>query len=85
LTQFAYLRRPAVCPDFAAGAYPHRFGYVPGDARSIVDAMRRARAHRFDAEAAAPPTWDALVPRFLRPWDFQEARLAEHDFAVSAG
>jgi 2-beta-glucuronyltransferase len=74
LTQFAYLRRPAVCPHFAAGKNAHRFGYTPGDGVEIAAALRAALGHRF---TDAPPllTWDDAVQRLLRPQDFADTHI----------
>jgi 2-beta-glucuronyltransferase len=78
LTQFAYLRKPAVCPHFAVGQHPHRFGYTPGDAQQIHAATAAALACRFEDFDRRPLTWDQIVPRLLRPRDFPETTIAEY-------
>jgi 2-beta-glucuronyltransferase len=80
LTQFAYLRRPAVCPHFATGGRAHRFGYTPGDAAEIEYALRGAMSAAFNEDIAAPMSWDDAVPRFLRPHDFPDARIPDAMF-----
>lgn len=80
LTQFAYLGIPAVCPHFAVGASRNRFGYTPGAASEIVAAIERAMAHRFDASDKPAFSWDDLVPRFLRPAEFADVRIAAAEF-----
>ncbi|MDE1173259.1 MAG: hypothetical protein PW790_06235 [Parvibaculaceae bacterium] len=42
LVQYGYLGLPAICPYFAAGDYPGRFGYTPGDSVSITSAIDKA-------------------------------------------
>jgi 2-beta-glucuronyltransferase len=42
LQQYGYLGLPAICPHFAVGDYPGRFGYVPGDEQSIIAAVTNA-------------------------------------------
>jgi 2-beta-glucuronyltransferase len=81
LTQFAMLRRPAVCPHFAVGAARHRFGYSPGDAGEIAAAIRGALSDRFETADASPLSWDDLVPRFLSPGDFADTAIPDAFFA----
>lgn len=42
LLQYEFLGLPAVCPSFATGDRPHRFGYEPGNAESIAHAIQAA-------------------------------------------
>lgn len=66
LRQYAYFGLPAVCPDFAVGDYPHRFGYTPGDAASMIAATRQAiAAGRAPGTAAAIPTWEDVARRMF--------------------
>lgn len=81
LTQFSYLRIPAVCPHFAVGERPHRFGYTPGDAAEIVSAIGAALADTFDAIEPKPPTWDEIVPRLLEPERFPDTAISSRYFA----
>lgn len=80
LTQFAYLRRPAVCPHFAVGRRPHRFGYTPGDEAEIIAATRAALDDRYEADEPAPLSWDEVVPRLLRPRAFADTAIAAERF-----
>ena len=64
----------AVCPDFAVGGKPGRFGYDPGSEASIVQAVRGA--------LQAPPVtasrflnWDEVTDRILEPDDFVDTRI----------
>jgi 2-beta-glucuronyltransferase len=77
LTQFAHLRRPAVCPHFAVGGHPHRFGYDAQNPQSVVSAITAALADRFEADAQTTPSWDELAARLLRPQDFAQTRIPE--------
>jgi 2-beta-glucuronyltransferase len=83
LTQFAMLRRPAVCPHFAIGAARHRFGYTPGDAGEIAAAIRGAFADRFETDAPPPLSWDELAPRFLKPAEFSDTAIPDRFFAAT--
>ena len=80
LMQFAYLRRPAVCPHFAVGRRGHRFGYAPGNRAEIVAATTAAFADRFEAGEAAPLSWDDVVLRLLRPGAFADTAIAPESF-----
>lgn len=80
LTQFSYVRIPAVCPHFAVGERPHRFGYTPGDAGEIVSAISAALADTFEANETQPPSWDEIVPRLLEPERFADTAIAPHYF-----
>lgn len=77
LTQFAYLRKPAVCPHFAVGNHKHRFGYTPGRAQEIAAALRGALEDGFDDTSPAPPTWDEAARRFLQPYAFADTHIAD--------
>jgi 2-beta-glucuronyltransferase len=79
LMQYGYLGLPAVCPDYAAGASQHRFGYVCGDEAAIVTAIRRALAHGRFAGAAAVPSWEEVAQRMLAPEDFADTALAAQE------
>jgi 2-beta-glucuronyltransferase len=64
----------AVCPSFADGKKPGRFGYDPDSEESIVRAIRQA--------LDAPPTpstnflnWDQVTDRILSPLDFADTRI----------
>ena len=83
LMQYEYLGLPAVCPDYAAGASPNRFGYVTGDEAGIVNAVRRALAHGRFAGADAVPSWEETAQRMLAPE--AHAGAAPGDAARSPG
>ena len=80
LTQFAHLRRPAVCPHFAVGDHPHRFGYDVARPQTVIAAMRAALQDRFEDDARKPLSWDELAPRLLRPQDYEQTRIPEAMF-----
>lgn len=82
LAQFAYLRKPSVCPHFAVGERPHRFGYTPGNADEIRAATGQALSFQFSAEEPRPLSWDELAPRLVRPMDFADTAIAPHRFAA---
>jgi len=74
LRQFALFGIPAVCPFFAMGSTAGRFGYLPGNAGSIIAAIRGALANNqpITTDALA---WNEVVDRILRPADFPDTRL----------
>jgi 2-beta-glucuronyltransferase len=80
LTQYAYLRLPAVCPHFAVGSRPDRFGYTPGDAKEIEQALRRALDARVENPAPILD-WDAAVERLLDPQRFPDTKIDPALFA----
>lgn len=75
LTQFALLKRPAVCPHFAVGGHPHRFGYAIDDPQSVSPAVQAALDDQFETNAEKPLSWDELAPWLLRPQDYAQARI----------
>ena len=74
LRQFGLFGIPAICPDFALGDMPGRFGYTPGDATSITAAIRSALDNKkaINVDALA---WNEVVDRILTPAAFSDARL----------
>ncbi|WP_395647901.1 hypothetical protein [Terricaulis sp.] len=80
LTQYAYLRRPAVCPHFAVGGRAHRFGYQPGNHGEIEEALKRALADTYAAHDARPMSWTEVAQRLMRPSDFADTAIAAHEF-----
>lgn len=80
LTQFAFLRRPAVCPHFAVGRRAHRFGYAPGNRAETVAATTAALADRFEISEPPPLNWDDVVPRLLRPRAFADTTIVPERF-----
>ncbi|KAF3998372.1 glycosyltransferase family 4 protein [Glaciimonas immobilis] len=76
LMQYDFFELPAVCPSSVMGGHRSRFGYTPGDAKSILCAMRRAlAAPRLPAENALL-SWSDVVERLLAPNMFSDTRLA---------
>ncbi len=76
LMQYEYLGLPAVCPDYAAGPSPNRFGYVCGDEAGIVKAIRRALAHGRFAGADAVLSWEAVAQQMLAPESYRDTAVA---------
>ncbi len=74
LTYMGILGIPAVCPEAAVGSYAGRFGYVPGDAASIAESIRRALAcGHFTGQPAL--SWGEVTERLLAPMDYPETRV----------
>lgn len=65
LTQYGFMKLPAICPYFAKGEYPGRYGYKPGDANSIKLAI----------EAALLPQRDRLQSGEILSWDEVTERI----------
>lgn len=84
LTQYAYLRLPSVCPHFAVGRYPHRFGYTPGDSDEIAHAFQSAFDDTFADSMLAPMSWDELVLRMISPESFADTRIPDQMFETDA-
>lgn len=74
LRQFGLFEIPAVCPHFATGQMPGRFGYDPGDPGSIRSAIENALANRTPIVDSSQ-SWNAVVDRILRPQDYPDTRL----------
>lgn len=74
LRQFALFGIPAVCPYFALGTEPGRFGYKPGDPASIHDAIMAALANQAPIVDASF-TWAEVVERILEPQAFADTKL----------
>jgi 2-beta-glucuronyltransferase len=72
LSQYGYLGVPAVCPISVAGT-GERFGYIPGDA----DSIREAVSHALNCESHqnAYLSWSDVTDRLLRPKSFPDTRL----------
>ncbi len=68
LMQFEAAGVPAVCPTFAQGGRPSRFGYTVGDADSIVRAVDAALAQGRGG-MGRPRTWAHVVEEMLAPLD----------------
>jgi 2-beta-glucuronyltransferase len=75
LMQYAYCGRPAVCPDFAAGDHPNRFGYAPGDPDSIASAIRAALACHTAVVSERFLSWEDVAQRLLNPRAFPDTEI----------
>jgi 2-beta-glucuronyltransferase len=74
LMQYEYLGLPAVCPFYAVGGRPHRYGYTPGDRASIASALDAAeRAPRL--RCAQVMSWTTVVQHLLTPEAYGVARV----------
>ncbi len=65
LGQYGYLGVPAICPHFAVGDYPGRFGYEPGDRNSVVSAVARALAPGQPPIALPSRDWNDVTREIL--------------------
>ncbi len=74
LRQFGLFSIPAVCPYFALGTAPGRFGYTPGDAASITAAIAAALDNQTPIVDTSE-SWAGVVDRLLSPADFPDTRL----------
>lgn len=74
LRQFALFGIPAVCPYFALGTEPGRFGYTPGDVESIRHAIAAALANRSPIVDASF-SWAQVVERILEPQAYPDTKL----------
>ncbi|MEL1263407.1 glycosyltransferase family 1 protein [Pseudoxanthomonas putridarboris] len=82
LLQYDFFALPAICPHAVVGGYASRFGYTPGDAESVVAAIRLAlRAPR--VRSREPLDWPQTVDRLLEPERYPETRLAPSSTADS--
>lgn len=68
LMQFAAIGLPAICPDFAQGGHPLRFGYTVGDDASLLRAVEQALAceRRWPDH---PRTWRQVTDEIIAPID----------------
>ncbi|HWZ48702.1 MAG TPA: hypothetical protein VNX00_10855 [Herbaspirillum sp.] len=75
LIQYDFFKLPAVCPNLIVGDYAKtRFGYEPGNAESIVSAIKAAiAAPRISSRQ--PLLWSQVVARMLNPMQFDDIRL----------
>jgi 2-beta-glucuronyltransferase len=76
LMQYEHCGIPAVCPDFAAGDNPNRFGYTPGDAASISAAIDAALARRHDIRPRRFLSWEDIARRLLDPREFADTAIS---------
>jgi 2-beta-glucuronyltransferase len=76
LMQYEYLGIPAVCPDYAVGASPNRFGYSSGDPATIDQSIRRALARGRVPHAPNVLSWEQVAERLLDPEAFADTAIA---------
>ena len=75
LLQYDFFGLPAVCPHAVVGGYRSRFGYRPGDAESLIAAMRSAlEAPRQRWRQCL--SWAETTDRVLDPARYPDTRLA---------
>ncbi|SEK80686.1 2-beta-glucuronyltransferase [Pseudoxanthomonas sp. GM95] len=74
LLQYDFFGLPAVCPHAVVGTYASRFGYTPGDADSIRDAIQLAleAPHVRYRECL---DWRETTDRLLQPERYPETHL----------
>lgn len=65
LAQYQFFGIPAVCPSFAAGHWPDRFGYNVGNIEEMKAAMDNALAAKTTPRAF--PTWKEVAQGVLHP------------------
>ena len=76
LLQYQYVGLNSVCPFFACGAFPGRFGYDPGSSASIISAVDGAlRAHRFDPDGSLFLDWNDVADRILWPRQYADTQI----------
>ena len=72
LMQYEFLNLPAVCPTFVVGDSALRFGYIPGDAPSIISAVRAALSAKPTDSRRSYLSWQQVVSRILDPELFDD-------------
>lgn len=72
LMQYEHCGIPAVCPSFATGDNPNRFGYAPGDPASITAAIDAALERRHDIKPRRFLSWEDVAHRLLDPREFAD-------------
>lgn len=75
LMQYGYLGLPALCPDFAAGGHPLRFGYRPGDDATIVGALAQALDPGLERRSSPTRSWVDVVERLAASERFADTRI----------
>ena len=76
LAQYAYAGLNSVCPLFATGGKPGRFGYQSSDPSSIVAALRAALTiPRIRHEASEFLGWPDVTDRILSPSQFPDTAM----------
>jgi 2-beta-glucuronyltransferase len=76
LWQYQFVGLNGVCPFFACGEFPGRFGYDPDNAASIISALDRAlNATRFEPDRSLFLDWDGVVDRILSPQTYADTNI----------
>ena len=75
LMQYDYLGLPAICPGFAVGTSPLRFGYQPGDNASVAAAVGRALDPTVPRRPVPTLTWVDVAERLAAPDRFADTRI----------
>jgi 2-beta-glucuronyltransferase len=76
LLQYQYVGLNGVCPFFACGEFPGRFGYAPDNSASIVSALDRALgADRFEPDDSLFLDWSDVVDRILSPGEYADTGI----------
>lgn len=64
LMQYDYLKLNAICPDFAAGEKPNRYGYRPGDTASVTFAIENALGRPYTEGNTEVLDWKDVANRY---------------------
>jgi 2-beta-glucuronyltransferase len=76
LWQYQYVGLNSVCPHFACGELPGRFGYDPDNSASIVAALDDALgAARFEPNHSLFLDWSDVADRILSPQDYADTAI----------
>jgi 2-beta-glucuronyltransferase len=76
LAQYEFVGLNAVCPFFACGHKPGRFGYDPGDASSIFNALSQALSKpKSRPDPSEFLDWESVTNRCLAPERFPDTRM----------
>lgn len=75
MLQYDYFGLPTVCPDSVTADYPARFGYSPGNAASITQAIFAALGAPHERTRQIL-NWSEVSDRLLNPGDFADTHIA---------
>lgn len=75
MAQYEYFALPAVCPTFAVGETPSRFGYTSGNTESIAAAMTAALATEGKIASRNFLTWREVAERVIDPQAYPNTRI----------
>lgn len=74
LMQYGFLGIPAICPTTVVGNYAGRFGYIPGNRESIVNAIKTALSAGKSGSIPAL-SWHDVAERIIDPTRFPDTLL----------